>query len=158
MPAEQVARNSQGDLFYLDPPYTAQQYSRFYHVLETLVDYKVEGVLHNGSVTTGIYPAKRYKSAFSSKRAAPKAFALLLDAAQDQSSSVLISYSQSEGGSDGNERMIVLDQLLHLCSERFGTSHVEIAEMGHKYRQFNSAQNSNSQRSDPEILIVCRAR
>jgi adenine-specific DNA methylase len=158
MAAEEVAVGCKGDLLYLDPPYTAQQYSRFYHVLETLADYKVEGVLHNGSITTGIYPTNRYKSAFSSKRAAPKAFAHLLDAAKDQSASVLISYSQSEDGSDGNERMIGLDQLLLLCSERFGPRYVEIAEMGHKYRQFNSAGNSNSQRSDPEILIVCRAR
>jgi adenine-specific DNA methylase len=158
MAAEEVIRHCNGDLFYLDPPYTAQQYSRFYHVLETLVDYKVGGVLHNGSMTAGIYPTNRYKSAFSSKRGAPKAFALLLDAAKTQSSSVLISYSQSEVGSGGNERMIGLDQLLALCSERFGPSSVEIAEMGHRYRQFNSAGNSNSLRSDPEILIVCRAK
>src|SRR5262249_32984254 len=32
-------------LIYADPPYTAQQYSRFYHVLETLVAYRVPRLL-----------------------------------------------------------------------------------------------------------------
>ena len=33
----EVANNV--DLIYIDPPYTNAHYSRFYHILETLVDY-----------------------------------------------------------------------------------------------------------------------
>ncbi len=35
--ANQLARRIQADIVYIDPPYNSRQYSRFYHVYETLV-------------------------------------------------------------------------------------------------------------------------
>lgn len=144
------------DLYYLDPPYTAQQYSRFYHVLETLTDYKVPDLIHNGKVTTGLYPTSRYKSAFSSRRFALSAFSGILEQAKRKNVSVLISYSASSENSTGNARMISLNELLEACRGVFGDRAVQKIQMNHRYRQFNSTENANAQRDDPEMLIACR--
>jgi len=155
--AEDYMTTSAGaDLYYLDPPYTAQQYSRFYHVLETICNYDYPQLIENGRITTGLYPAKRYKSAFSSKRLAPGAFRSIVSAARAYNAALLISYSQSATGSDGNARMISLEDLLDICCESFGSSNVDTVQLGHRYRQFNSTTASNIRRDDPEILITCR--
>lgn len=145
-------------LYYLDPPYTAQQYSRFYHVLETICTYQYPQLFEKGKLTTGLYPANRYKSAFSSKRKAPAAFEAIVRAAGASRAALAISYSQSSAASRGNARMITLEQLLDLCSAEFGQKNVEMIQLGHRYRQFNSSAASNSRRDDPEILITCKRR
>lgn len=158
-PAEDFASTGQvADLYYLDPPYTAQQYSRFYHVLELICTYEYPQLLMNGAPTTGLYPSNRYKSAFSSKRKAPVAFQTIITAAKTRGAAVAISYSQSAAASRGNARMITLDQLLSLCSDEFGSANVEWLQLSHRYRQFNSSSASNAHRDDPEILITCTQR
>lgn len=158
-PAESFTKSGEAaDLYYLDPPYTAQQYSRFYHVLETICVYDYPQLFENGALTTGLYPASRYKSAFSSKRKAAGAFQTIISAARANGAAVAISYSQSAAASNGNARMITLEQLLDLCSADFGHANVEWLRLSHRYRQFNSSSASNSSRDDTEILITCKPR
>jgi adenine-specific DNA-methyltransferase len=158
-PAEAFAASGQPvDLYYLDPPYTAQQYSRFYHVLETISAYRYPQLFLNGKLTTGLYPTQRFKSDFSSKRKSPAAFRSIIDAASDSGAAVLISYSVSSAASNGNARMISLEALLDLCRSAFGESKVDLVRLNHRYRQFNSSTASNTHRNDPEIMITCRRR
>ncbi|WP_196489986.1 DNA adenine methylase [Erythrobacter donghaensis] len=158
-PAEIYAIDGKrADLYYLDPPYTAQQYSRFYHVLETICTYDYPKLFENGHLTTGLYPTERYKSSFSSKRKAPLAFQAIINAANTSGAALVISYSQSSASSRGNARMISLEQLLDICFGEYGRSNVECIQLSHRYRQFNSASASNAKRDDPEILITCKRR
>ena len=156
--AEDFVANAPSDvgLYYLDPPYTAQQYSRFYHLLETLIDYQVPELLHKGKITSGLYPTYRYKSAFSSKTRALPAFNDILRNAQRNGASALISYSASKDKSTGNARMVSLQELISTCRRYYGKTAVRVVEMNHRYRQFNSAAKSNIQRDDPELLIECK--
>lgn len=158
MPAEEALDNSQAipKLVYADPPYTAQQYSRFYHALETLISYQIPSFDRPFGMTSGLYPPGRYKSAFSSKRKAPKAFEKIISACQSKGANLLLSYSMSHNGSDGNDRMIDLENLLKICKHYYQPSLVEVVELNHSYRQFNSGAHSNAGRNDPELLIVCR--
>lgn len=74
------------DLFFIDPPYSAVQYSRFYHVLETLA------VGRRVQVTgAGRYPplAQRPRSDFSTKQADAALDKLLRSIARKRSSVVL---------------------------------------------------------------------
>lgn len=144
-------------LLYADPPYTAQQYSRFYHVLEVAARYEVpELQLVNGKVTTGLYNVNRYKSPYSSKVEAPMAFNDLAGIAKEAGASLALSYSASSERSTGNSRMISLPELSKICRHYFG-SNVNIVELAHTYRPFNSDDNNNVHRDDPEILIICEA-
>ena len=145
------------DLFYVDPPYTSQQYSRFYHVLETMCTYELPDLLNRGRITTGLYPTNRFKSAFSSKVKALPAIRCIVQSARRRNTSLLISYSHSLAGSNGNARMISLEELLQVCRQQYGARSVESWTLEHRYRQFNSTRNANENRSDPEVLIACRS-
>lgn len=143
-------------LQYLDPPYTAQQYSRFYHVLETIAAGAVPLLPPNTKPTSGLYPPQRYKSAFSSRRRAPAALAQLLELAAQQNSAAIVSYSVSSRASDGNARMISFEELLSACGAAFGPNNVEVVDLEHRYRQFNSGDKANANRDDKEVLVLCK--
>jgi len=143
-------------LYYLDPPYTAQQYSRFYHVLETIATSAMPAMPIGSAPTSGLYPADRYKSAFSSRRQAPKALAQILEGVATKGAIAIVSYSVSARGSNGNARMITLDELLSAGQDVFGVGRVEVIELPHRYRQFNSVENANEGRDDREVLVLCR--
>jgi adenine-specific DNA-methyltransferase len=144
-------------LYYLDPPYTAQQYSRFYHVLETIATSAAPRLPAGLAPTTGLYPGDRYKSAFSSRRRAAAAFATILGRVASLKAAAIVSYSVSSQGSDGNARMISLEELLVACRQVFGGRHVEMVELAHRYRQFNSGENANEGRDDKEVLVLCKS-
>ena len=75
---------------YADPPYTRDHYSRYYHLLETLVLYdypEISGI--------GQYRSDRYSSQFSIKTNVPKAFGELVMAAAKLKSTIIISYPET---------------------------------------------------------------
>lgn len=157
--AERFVTQDEGGskLYYLDPPYTAQQYSRFYHVLETIATNKPPRLPAGSAPTMGLYPGDRYKSAFSSRRRAAAALAMVLGRIASLKATAIVSYSVSARGSDGNARMIGLEELLAACRQVFGGRHVEMVELAHRYRQFNSGENANEGRDDKEVLVLCRS-
>jgi adenine-specific DNA-methyltransferase len=94
--------------WYVDPPYTRDQYSRFYHLLETIVRGDRPAVAHRAR-----YRDDRFSSAFcSSRRAAAELGALLL-AIRDASPSARVVLSYSSRG------LIPRETLCATCSEAF---------------------------------------
>jgi len=144
------------DVVYADPPYTAQQYSRFYHVPEVIARYEVPELQEvAGRPTAGLYPSGRYLSPFCSKRRAPAAFEALAGFARSRRAPLVVSYSASAPGRVGNARMIELDQLVAILRK---AGKVEVTELGHEYRQFNSDDAAVPERRNPELLVVCKVR
>jgi len=79
------------DLIYLDPPYSSAQYSRFYHILETLVKYDFPVVEHKG-----LYRNDRYFSPFCRKSEAMVELDFALEKCSEVSNGfVLLSYVDS---------------------------------------------------------------
>ncbi len=143
---------------YADPPYTAQQYSRFYHALDTLV----QGIPRplqrvNGRVTGGLYPEGRYLSPYCSRRQARPAFTRLARLCRDAGTSMLLSYSTSSKDSTGNARMISMPTLFDILGSTFGRNAIEVIEFRHLYRQFNQSCMARDNRADPEVLVVAHA-
>lgn len=82
-----------GDLAFVDPPYSSVHYSRFYHVLETISkgeDVDVSGI--------GRYPPgdERPKSEFSIKTQAPAAFRRLLSSISGSGARAIITFPADE--------------------------------------------------------------
>jgi adenine-specific DNA-methyltransferase len=75
------------EVVYADPPYTRDQYSRYYHVYETLYAYDFPNV-------TGIgrSPTERFHTAFSQKSQVATAFRQLIGALKRWDVQVVISY------------------------------------------------------------------
>lgn len=74
-------------IVYADPPYGKDQYSRYYHVLETLVEYdypEVSGV--------GRYRPGRFTTPFSLKTKVVTAFAALCSAVAEREWTLVLSY------------------------------------------------------------------
>jgi adenine-specific DNA-methyltransferase len=86
-------------VIYADPPYTDDQYSRYYHLFETLVLYDYPKV--NGA---GLYRPRRYQAPFSVKSKAIAALDSLVAAAAGVGADMVLSYPSSglinEAGGD----------------------------------------------------------
>ena len=148
----------EGGIVYADPPYTAQQYSRFYHLLEVLTaGHEMPLQVIDGKTPRGIYPADRYMSPFCSKRQATAAFMHLIRTAHESRSHLLMSYSPSSQIS-GNQRTISLNALESLISDTYGPAGTRVLSFEHSFRQFNSIDRRQDARQTGEVLIVAEAK
>jgi adenine-specific DNA-methyltransferase len=77
-------------VIYADPPYTDDQYSRFYHILETLLLYD-----YPAASGAGLYRPDRFTTPFSLKSKAPSAFASLIQACARTGADMVLSYPAS---------------------------------------------------------------
>jgi adenine-specific DNA methylase len=140
---------------YADPPYTAQQYSRFYHVLDVLLAGQPPTLqLVQGEVTRGLYPAARYLSPYCSKRSATQALDELTTKCARVGAALVVSYSATTSGATGNARTMSLDDVVSTLSKHFGRDSVAVEKLNIRYRQFNRADASIRDRDDPEYLII----
>lgn len=79
----------EGDLAFLDPPYSAVHYSRFYHVLEALARNQVGEVSGEGRYPA---PSERPQSDFSIPTRADDAFATLMTAIAMTGASAMVTF------------------------------------------------------------------
>lgn len=77
-------------VIYADPPYTQDQYSRYYHIYETAVLYD-----HPSCEGRGLYRPDRATSPFSLASKVEQAFDELIEAASRLKSCLILSYPQS---------------------------------------------------------------
>ena len=79
------------DVIYIDPPYTNAHYSRFYHILETLVKYDYPDTEYHGR-----YRTDRYQSPFGIKSKAHDEFDTMISLCRTARKSLVISYSDTK--------------------------------------------------------------
>ena len=146
------------DLVYFDPPYTADNYSRFYHVLEVIARYDYPRLQRDphGKVVRGRYPIlqSRFQSGFCRKTRVEDEFRRVIAATAGSRAGLIISYAAPTGllikqyakrfpGSDPVERLEAL------CREYFGD--VETRRL----RMLHSGQGDSNLSVD-ELLVICR--
>ena len=92
-----------GDLAFIDPPYSAVQYSRFYHVLETIATGAFETV-----TGVGRYPSAnvRPKSKFSYVSESTAAFHALLKDASTRGADAIITFPEHECSNGLSGRLV----------------------------------------------------
>lgn len=93
-------------IVYADPPYQSVHYSRFYHVLETLVKYDYPKVEYKGR-----YREDRHQSPFCKKTTVNKAFESLFEGVFLKNSHLVLSYSDTG--------MITLDEINFIADKVF---------------------------------------
>lgn len=126
--ANQLARQIQSDIVYIDPPYNSRQYSRFYHVYETLVKWdkpELFGVARK--------PAPENLSEYCSSRA--------FDAFQDlinhlQAKYIVVSYNNTYNSrSKSSQNKITLEEIESALRARG-----ETLVLTQKYNAFNAGK------------------
>lgn len=127
-------------IIYMDPPYTNAHYSRFYHILETLVKYDYPEFSFNAR-----YPINRHQSPFCIKSKAKKTFEEMISICSKKNKKLLISYS------DTKQCIIMKNELIEICEKYYKC--VEVVQIDYLYRNFG--QKPNKVKGN-ELLIVCR--
>lgn len=136
--ANELVREIEGDIAYIDTPYTVTQYASAYHVLETIA-------LNDNPEIAGKTGRRveRKMSNYSKRNAAKYAFEDLLR--QLNFTHVIISYS--------NQSLIQLDELVDLASKFAINREVEVRTIDYReYRNLNSSKKSNGAQLQ-EVLI-----
>ncbi|MBN2755420.1 MAG: DNA adenine methylase [Candidatus Goldbacteria bacterium] len=124
-------------LFYLDPPYTAEQYSRFYHLLETVVKYDSPDLQHKAK-----YRTDRFKSAFSYKTKVKEEFEYVLSKISEyKDKKIIISYS--------NNGLVLESELKNICKKYF----TNVSILRKKYD--HCTQGKGKIDFVYEILLIC---
>lgn len=78
-------------LVYADPPYCFVHYSRFYHIMETVVRYDYPKVRYKGR-----YRTDRYQSEYCIKTQVEDAFSHMFEGIRTKKSDMILSYTNSE--------------------------------------------------------------
>lgn len=118
---------------YADPPYQSVHYSRFYHVLETLVKYDYPKVEYKGR-----YREDRHQSPFCKKTTVNKAFENLFEGVFLKKSHLVLSYSDTG--------MITLDEINFIANKIFSkkyTSWVKAKDHVHSKMGRSDAQSQD---------------
>lgn len=125
--AEKLIRKVEGDLLYIDPPYTNFNYSRGYHILETIARYdkpEIKGI-------TGVRKESQ-PSNFSRKQHALISFENLIRHAKFKD--IIISYS--------NHGIITKDELLNMLN-KYSIGKPFIKEIS--YREYKTINTSDKE-------------
>ena len=133
--ANELIRNIEADILYLDPPYNTRQYISNYHVLETIA--KNDKIELKGK--TGLRKdSYLYKSKYSQKNSCIEALEDLIMNAK--ANYILMSYN-SEG--------IISDNEIERIFKNKGKNYTKFEE---EYKRFKSNSNKNSKRNVIEYI------
>lgn len=121
--SNELVKKINGDVFYVDPPYNSRQYSRFYHVLETITKWdkpKLEGV--------AMKPPTENASEYS-KTKAPEVFKDLIN--NIDSKLIVVSYNNTyKSKSSSSKNKIELEEIEEIMKQKGKT---EIISSDHKF-------------------------
>jgi len=124
------------DCIYLDSPYTADQYSRFYHVLETVSLYDNPELNFKAK-----YREDRHKSLFSYKRHVRGEFENIIRFSKKNKNKLIISYS--------NKGVLELDELIKVCNKYFDNVEVKFIDYNHSTQGRGTVERK-------EVLIILK--
>jgi adenine-specific DNA-methyltransferase len=126
-----------GSVAYLDPPYSTAQYSRYYHLIETVFRNDQPLVSHKG-----LYRPDRHQSPFCSTRRVADAFRRVASASAKRQWRLVVSYADSG--------ILSQETLMSVLRERYAD--VEMLRQHHPH----SMQGRGTVQSTSELLFVCR--
>jgi adenine-specific DNA-methyltransferase len=147
------------DTIYADPPYTADNYSRYYHVLEVLAryDYPLLARKSDGRLSKGRYPLQtyRFQSDFCTARRVEDEFRKLVHSSANLGSSLVLSYALPTGllfkrlmpGCGTQNR--ALKQFLALFKERY-------KKVSLRKRSLMHSGQGDSNLQVTELIVRCR--
>ena len=124
------------DTIYLDSPYSQEQYSRFYHVLETLVKYDNPTVNFKAK-----YRDDRFQSDFCYKSKVKQEFENIMGFCKQNKINLVISYS--------NKGVLDYNELENLCYKYFSSVQMN------KINYTHSTQGKGVKKLN-ELIISCK--
>lgn len=128
--ANLLARQLKADIVFLDPPYNSRQYSRFYHLIENLVEWKKPQLYG-----VAAKPKAQNMSEYCRKNAA-LVFKDLVDNLKCKY--IVVTYNNTyHSKSSSSQNKISLNQILEILNQRGETK-----VFTHDYQYFNSGKTN----------------
>ena len=124
-------------LIYVDPPYSAAQYSRFYHLLETAVKYDYPEINYKG-----LYRGDRFQSDFCYPTKVRDEFDFIARNASDMGSALAISYS--------DRGLISSNEIKKICRKYYRDVDIHSKSYSHSMQGRGVLQDLH------EVLITCQ--
>ena len=122
----QLAKKIKADIVYIDPPYNSRQYSRFYHILETLTKWDKPELFG-----TALKPKEENMSDYCRVQAKDRLFELVKDL---NAKYLVVSYNNTYNSkSSSSKNKITLQQIKDILSTKGQTKVFE-----KDYRHFNA--------------------
>jgi len=141
-------------VIYADPPYTDMQYSRYYHILNTVVEYDYPDVTKNGEkYTKGLYLENRFQSQLSQKSKCLKSMEKLISFSNKNNITLAISFAYPKDVTvQKTDRYVMdIDDLIALCKKYYSAAKVHILTQDYEH-----SNNRNSKTKKVlEYLIIC---
>lgn len=110
-----LATKIKWDIFYIDPPYNSRQYSRFYHVLETLVKWDAPELYG-----VALKPKPENISEYC-KTSAAKVFSQLVESINGKY--IVVSYNNTyTSKSKSSKNKITLEEIKQILSKKWKTN------------------------------------
>ncbi|WP_299806520.1 DNA adenine methylase [Tardiphaga sp.] len=138
----------EGDIAFLDPPYSGVHYSRFYHVLETLVGGKLVAVSGEGR-----YPeiGKRPQSKYSLVKSSEDAFEALLKSLASVGTDAIITFPAGEAsnGLSGERVTELANQFFRIKSSKVTS---RFSTLG------GNSRNRDARQPSEEMILTLTAR
>lgn len=142
---------------YADPPYTDMQYSRYYHLLNTIAKYDYpELSINNGKYSVGLYTVGRFQSKLSQRSNALQKFTLLMDYCKKNKKNLAISfaYPRDTKTQKADRYVMKIDDIIQTAKNYFTVSNIEV-----KTIDYSHSNNRNSEAKKVlEYLILCKGR
>ena len=139
---------------YADPPYTDMQYSRYYHLLNTMIDYEyAEPTSAHGKVTKGLYLDNRFQSQLSKKSTCLDSLEDLIKFSFENNKLLVFSFGYPRDTEKQKTDRYVMDikDLVEACKKQYGVERVHVATMNYEH-----SNNRNSEaKSVIEYLVIC---
>jgi len=143
--ANEIIKNIQTDILYIDPPYNARQYINFYHVLENLIEWKKPNVFGKT-----LKMARNEKKSKYSQSSALSCLKELISNAKTKY--ILISYNNTyEAKSMASINKISAQDIRDILS-KIG----KLKEFELDYRFFNTGKTDL--KNHKEILYLCELK
>lgn len=141
-------------VIYADPPYTDMQYSRYYHLLNTVVYYNYpKPTVNRGKYTKGLYLENRFQSQLSRKSSCLGSMEKLIEFSKKYNKTLVISfaYPQNRDTQKTDRYVMSIDDLIELCEKEFGIDKVHVKKVNYQH-----SNNRNSETKKVlEYLIIC---
>ncbi len=140
--ANELAKIVKADIAFIDPPYNSRQYSRFYHVLETIVKWEKPEL-----VGVAMKPPEENMSNYC-RNAAPKVFEELITNLNVKN--IVVTYNNTyDSKSSSSRNKITLEQIKEILEKKGKTQIFET-----NYNRFNAGKTSAS--NHKELVFITR--
>lgn len=142
--SNELARKITADIAFVDPPYNSRQYSRFYHVMETITKWDKPML-----VGTAMKPPEENMSDYC-RNSAPRAFEDLVENLKTKY--IVVTYNNTyDSKSSSSRNKITLEQIQTILEKKGKTKIFETS-----YHRFNAGKTDAT--NHKEIVFITKVK